>query len=236
MARTRPRTCLSSTLLVQDSSRWSVESTTPSSSWVFLHRSATEASLTQTIKINGEKINPVPSELTIKVFPGVSEAIVFGAARSQAGVLIVLAESVDPSSSRAELLKIVTPALIAANKAAPTHAELMPEMVVFLPFGTLIPKADKASFIRAKVYAMFKSEIEAAYERLEGNDGVADDDRQAVGKVEEMQTHILALAGKVAGAKTAIGLETDLFTAGLDSLQAGRIRNSLQRVDRKSVV
>ncbi|KAL8287059.1 hypothetical protein RQP46_004065 [Phenoliferia psychrophenolica] len=178
--------------------------------------------------VTGEKIQPVPMELTIKGFAGIDEAIVFGTARSQAGVLILLGASVDPSSSREELLQLVAPALKLANSAAPSHAELIPEMVVFLPNGTVIPKADKASFIRAKVYAAFKADIEAAYERLEGNDGVKDEDRKSVGTIAEMQAHLLELVGKMGGAES-IALDTDLFTAGLDSLQAGRIRNSLQR-------
>lgn len=109
----------------------------------------------------------------------------------------------------------------------------MPEMVVFLPSGTLIPKADKASFIRKKVYVAFKAEIDGAYERLEGNDGVAHEDRRKVGGIPEMEEHLLELVTKVAGASEVLDLHTDLFAeVGLDSLQAGRIRNSLQRVSR----
>ncbi|KAM0746573.1 acetyl-CoA synthetase-like protein [Meredithblackwellia eburnea MCA 4105] len=182
------------------------------------------------VLVNGEKVNPVPIEMSLKVNPNVSEAIVFGAGRSQTGVLIVLAESVDPSASRSTLLELFAPILAAANEAAPSHAEVMQEMVVFLPYGTLIPKADKASFIRKKVYAAFKEDIDAAYERLEGNDGLDDSERATVGNVSEMEQHLLKLVAKVAGSAEGLELDTDLFSSiGLDSLQAGRIRNFLQR-------
>ncbi|KAK4703977.1 hypothetical protein P7C70_g2238, partial [Phenoliferia sp. Uapishka_3] len=180
-------------------------------------------------QINGEKINPCPMEGSLRSFPAISEAIVFGSARSQSGVLIVLSDSIESSSSRSQLLEIISPALKAANSTAPTHAELMPEMVIFLPYGTAVPKADKASIIRPKVYKMFEKEIDEAYERLEGNDGRKDEEKKDVGNVEQMEKHLLGLMGKITGAKTTIDLETDLFAAGLDSLQAGRIRNSIQR-------
>ena len=106
-------------------------------------------------------------EETLKSHPHVKDAIVFGVARSQTGALVVLSEHVDSSSSQSELLAIIGPTLAAANSgeieptdpvdqrstahetsfaAAPSHAEIVPEMVVFLPHDTSVPKADKVGF------------------------------------------------------------------------------------------
>ncbi|GAA5892683.1 hypothetical protein JCM6882_000555 [Rhodosporidiobolus microsporus] len=177
------------------------------------------------VLVTGEKVNPVPLELTLKgESPYIAEAIVFGTERSQAGVLVILSESVDPSTPRKELLQLIKPALELANSEAPTHSRLVEEMVVFLPPSTVIPRADKGSFIRRKVYVALKDHIDGAYNSLEGVDG---GDSQ-VGSFETIQPFVRDL---VVSVSTADGLEddTDLFTFGLDSLSATRIRNALQR-------
>ncbi|KAL8281447.1 hypothetical protein RQP46_006131 [Phenoliferia psychrophenolica] len=108
-----------------------------------------------------------------------------------------------------------------------SHAEIGEEMVVFLPHDTAVPKADKGSIIRAKVYEAFAAHIDKAYINMEQGTGSSEEPKISVGAVEEMQVYLSELLGKVAGAR--VGLDDDLFSAGLDSLQAGRIRTSLQR-------
>ncbi|KAK4705002.1 hypothetical protein P7C70_g1213, partial [Phenoliferia sp. Uapishka_3] len=178
---------------------------------------------------NGEKVNPVPMEAALKTLPVVAEAIVFGAGHSQTGALVLLAEFVNAEASRADLLKLIESGLKKANTISPTHAEITPEMVIFLPHGTHIAKADKGSIIRDKVYKAFAQEIDEAYKRLIGEDGISDEEKKKVGSAEEMEQEVLGLVSRVASGAKGITAETDLFTAGLDSLQAGRIRNSLQR-------
>jgi hypothetical protein len=113
------------------------------------------------LQVTGEKVNPVPIELTLKgESPYVKEAIVFGTERSQAGVLIILSDSVAPSTPRKQLIDLIKPALDLANSEAPAHSRLIEEMLVFLPASTVIPRADKGSFIRRKVYAEFAQQIE----------------------------------------------------------------------------
>ncbi|GAA5860908.1 hypothetical protein JCM8547_003885 [Rhodosporidiobolus lusitaniae] len=177
------------------------------------------------VLVTGEKVNPVPLELTLKgESPYVAEAIVFGTERSQAGVLIILSDSVDPSTPRKKLLELIKPALDLANSEAPSHSRLVEEMVVFLSASTVIPRADKGSFIRRKVYVELKDEIDQAYKSLEG---VGGGDR----RVESFETVQPFVRDLVASVSTSDGLEdeTDLFTFGLDSLSATRIRNALQR-------
>ncbi|GAA5820969.1 hypothetical protein JCM11251_001899 [Rhodosporidiobolus azoricus] len=177
------------------------------------------------VLVTGEKVNPVPLELTLKgESPYVAEAIVFGTERSQAGVLVILADTVDPSTPRKKLLELIKPALDLANSEAPSHSRLVEEMIVFLPPSTVIPRADKGSFIRRKVYVELKDKIDGAYNALEGVDGGS----SRVGSFEEVQQFVREL---VASVSTSDGLEddTDLFTFGLDSLSATRIKNALQR-------
>lgn len=118
-------------------------------------------------------------------------------------------------------------------------------MLVFLPSSTVIPRADKGSFIRRKVYVELAAQIDqgsfapslsppppchshplcAAYDSLEGVDG----GDAKIGSLESVQGFVRDLVVSVAEAD-GLEDETDLFTFGLDSLTATRIRNALQRV------
>ncbi|KAM0749958.1 L-aminoadipate-semialdehyde dehydrogenase [Meredithblackwellia eburnea MCA 4105] len=181
------------------------------------------------VLVNGEKVNPVPMEGTIRGdSPYVAEVIVFGSERSQAGVLILPSDAVPLNATRDELLELVRPVVVAANAAAPSHSRLSDELVVFLPRGSVVPKADKGSIIRRRVYVDYKKEIDRAYAELEGEMD-DDEDKKEVGSVEEMRAHLFKLVEKVTGTTEGLREDTDLFTYGLDSLAAGRIRNFIQR-------
>ncbi|GJN93246.1 hypothetical protein Rhopal_006293-T1 [Rhodotorula paludigena] len=178
------------------------------------------------VLVTGEKVNPVPIELTLRgESPYIKDAIVFGVERSQTGALVILSDTVDPKTPRAELVKMVMPAVELGNSEAPTHSRLTEEMLVFLPSDTVVPRADKGSFIRRKVYVEFKDTIDKAYSDLEGGSGGS----RKVGSISDMRSYILDLVASVAKSAERLDLDTDLFAFGLDSLAATRIRNALQR-------
>jgi aryl carrier-like protein len=184
-------------------------------------------------QLNGEKTTPTPIELTLRGSSTyISDAIVFGHGRSQIGALIVLADGAPEGLSDAEYYELIKPAVHAANAGAPSHSQLSPETLIYLPFSTPIPRADKGSFLRPKVYAAFKDVIVNVYKRLEGEDVDSNNERRRLVNVEEavqVVTEVVrAAAGRADDAR--LGPMTDLFDYGLDSLQAGRIRNTLQRV------
>ncbi|KAG8879407.1 hypothetical protein FRB97_001634 [Tulasnella sp. 331] len=185
------------------------------------------------VLVNGEKVNPVPIELTLKgESPYILDAVVFGSGRHQTGALIVptdLAKS-KSNGNRTDLLKLIDPALRLANSAAPSHAQVMPEMIVFLPEGAMILKADKGSLLRPRTYAAFKDVIDDAYKCAEGGlDGQDGENKRSVGTVSEMEMELVELVSGVSGKSKGLEIETDLFMFGVDSLQAGRIRNFIQR-------
>jgi long-subunit acyl-CoA synthetase (AMP-forming) len=115
--------------------------------------------------VNGEKCQPTGMELSLKGdSPYISEAVVFGIARPHVGALLL------PTDKGAELLKeengeskffnAIWPIIEKANVEAPSHGKLLPEMLIVLPVDSKLPRADKASIIRPKVYKMFESEID----------------------------------------------------------------------------
>lgn len=180
------------------------------------------------------QVNPVPIELTLRgESPYIADAVVFGGERAQIGALLVLSEAAPSTTTREEILSLIRPTLALANSASPSHAQLSSELLLILPAGTAIPKADKGSFIRRKVYAEFKAQIDGVYSALEG-DSVDEADKKDVGSLEDMETTLFELVKSVAGGDEGLTKDTDLFSYGLDSLAAGRIRNALQRASAPS--
>ncbi|KAH7929842.1 putative aminoadipate reductase [Leucogyrophana mollusca] len=179
------------------------------------------------VMVNGEKTNPVPIELTLRSSPYIADAIIFGAARTQIGALILPTE-VAKESSPVELAKLVAPIIALANAEAPSHSQLATEALAFLPYGTPIPRADKGSILRPKVYKEFEQVIDDVYKRLEGEVGGAD--KRLVSGDQEAKAVIRDLIGKtIERPIDYLQDDTDLFEFGLDSLQSTRIRNAIQR-------
>lgn len=156
-----------------------------------------------------------------------TDCVVFGAGRAQIGALIIVSDLVPADADPATIYELVKPAIDLANSAAPSHSQLAEETIVFLPAGTVIPKADKGSILRPKVYVAMKDVIDGVYARLEG-EGVS-----GTVKFEaesDLKKWLFEVVVKTAGRDKGLEDDTDLFDFGLDSLEAGRIRNTLQRV------
>lgn len=159
---------------------------------------------------NGEKTNPVPIESTLRgSSTSISDAVIFGSGRSQIGALIILGESVPRDLSLEEQLDLLMPSVDLANRDAPSHSQLAREMIVVLPYGTVIPRADKGSFLRPKVYEQFKDTIEDAYKRLEGEGH--DERKKRIGTEEEMVESVLRIVENVAADGVKLDADADLF-------------------------
>lgn len=179
------------------------------------------------VMVNGEKTNPVPMELTLRSSPYIADAVIFGAGRIQIGALILPTEA-GKDYSPSELVKLVAPIVALANAEAPSHSQLASEALEFLPYGTVIPRADKGSILRPRVYKEFEGIINEVYKRLEGD--IDEDGKRRLTNEAEARTAIRGIISKMVD-RPINNLEddTDLFNFGLDSLQSSRIRNAIQR-------
>ncbi|KAG1858184.1 L-aminoadipate-semialdehyde dehydrogenase [Suillus subluteus] len=179
------------------------------------------------VMVNGEKTNPVPMELTLRSSPYIADAVIFGTGRIQIGALILPTEIVKDYSP-SELVKLVAPIVALANAEAPSHSQLASEALEFLPYGTVIPRADKGSILRPRVYKEFEGVINEVYERLEGD--IDEDGKRRLTHEAEARIAIRDIISKTVD-RLIDNLEddTDLFDFGLDSLQSSRIRNTIQR-------
>lgn len=128
-----------------------------------------------------------------------------------------------------------------ANAAAPSHSRILPEMVELLPYGTDIPvvsparcynldaadhQATKMSILRPACYKLFAPLINSIYDRFERGTGAP---KQHISTSADMQQFLHNLISTALGDKASSDLtpSTDLFSYGVDSLQATRVRNDI---------
>jgi hypothetical protein len=100
-------------------------------------------------------------------------------------------------------------------------------MVAVLPADTPVPLASKMSILRPACYAQFRDTIDGVYDRYERGSGAK---KVRIGAPAEMRRFVRgALGGAIGEGRTgALRDDADLFAAGVDSLQAGRVRNACQ--------
>jgi aryl carrier-like protein len=128
---------------------------------------------------------------------------------------------------RKTFLDRVWPVIDDINGRSPTHSRILPEMVGILPPGTEIPVATKMTILRPACYKKFAAEIDALYSGFENGTGQA---KRVLGDQEEMQIFLRDTITNVLGNKGEdLESNTDLFAYGVDSLQATRIRNVIQK-------
>lgn len=172
--------------------------------------------------INGEKVLPLPIEGRIRQAALVKEAVVFGIERSIPGLLLFRAEAAKTLSDEA-FISSVWPEVEVTNHLAEGFSQIGRDMIVPMPAGIEIPTTDKGSVIRAQVYKMFEREIDMSYALLENrSEGTMKLD------IPDLEKYLMKLGREVVGPQLS-DLHDDLFTLGMNSLQAIQIRGSIMR-------
>ncbi|KAG5981617.1 hypothetical protein E4U55_002753 [Claviceps digitariae] len=190
--------------------------------WKFVSRMDDRIAL-----INGEKVLPLPFESRVRAHPLVKEAVMFGIDQEGPGLLLFRAVDAPPRSrpdrlSDEEFLDLVWPVVADANSKAESFSQVMREMVVVVPETRQCPMTDKNSIKRAQVYREFADEIAAAYRAL------LHDKAQCLQLSESELGEWIVDAVRSHGC--VIGdAATDFFSAGMDSLQAARLRAHILR-------
>jgi nucleoside-diphosphate-sugar epimerase len=165
----------------------------------------------------GEKVLPLPMEGRVRQEAFVREAVVFGIDRSVPGLLVFKADAAREMSDE-QFISAIWSAIKAANAKAEAFGRIGREMVVCLPMDAQIPMADKQSIIRSKVYKMYEQQIQRAYDRLEcGSQGGLQL------SLPELERFILELVHEQISIDIS-DAETEFHQAGMDSLQAIRLR------------
>lgn len=179
--------------------------------WKYLSRLDDRVTL-----VNGEKVLPIAIEGRIRQEELVREAAVFGVGRTLPGVIAFRSESAVHMKDE-EYVEVIWPAVEAANSNAETFSQIPKQLVIPFPANTVYPTTDKGTFIRAQLYEKFADAIDAAYERFEhGQIGTLQ-----LG-IPELEEFLLERFKEELDVDLE-SAESDIFAAGVDSLQTTRM-------------
>lgn len=126
-------------------------------------------------------------------------------------------------------LQDVSSALQEANRIAPAHAQIAPELVVILASDDIFPKASKGTMQRGKAYQAYAGVIEQAYKRYEASDMHDGTSLKLQLAPSELLDYILDKLRETMRQQD-VTADDDLFNLGLTSTQALRVRNVLRTV------
>ena len=172
--------------------------------------------------VNGEKVLPLPIEGRIRDHPLVTEAVVFGIQRDFPGLLVFKGPQAQDLSDD-EFLENIWPAVEDANSRAEGFSQISKQAIIPVASGTSYPQTDKGTIIRAKVYLAFESEINTMYEAIQQD--TCGDERP---DMPTLQKELLNICRDELGLNIE-DVEDDLFNAGMDSLKAARLSNTIRK-------
>lgn len=195
----------------------------------------------QILLSTGEKTNPVPIEKILLEDANIDHVILFGQGKQQNGALVQPSAAyledeatAGPLSNDDRLIRFrqrIAPTLAAANKFAPAHSFIFPELVIIAdhPFQ-LTPKG---TVRRRFTLNEFNGQIENAYLEVERST-LPDLRGPAAGDwtINNTFDFVSAVVTKVT--EREIPPNEDFFEQGADSLQATWIRNTVLRVLREA--
>jgi hypothetical protein len=161
----------------------------------------------------------------------IADALVVGVNQTQIGCLIFPRNSDQAGKLETELDSLIA----TANKEAPSHAQLGKEMCLVIQSQERInalPKSSKGTIQRGLAYDVFKSETDRLYTpdssgsqerklQLEGEDLI----KWLSERVQEIAGH-----GQHSDNQEPLQADTDLFSWGVDSVKAARLRFIMAQV------
>ncbi|KAI4840569.1 acetyl-CoA synthetase-like protein [Aureobasidium sp. EXF-8845] len=168
---------------------------------------------------NGEKANPLIAEGVIRQSKYVAEAVVFGANKPRLGAFVIPSATTELADEA--LLDAVMTYVNEANQVAPTFAYLSREMIKVLPRDVEFRKTDKGTVIRAAFYRDFSNQIEAVYADEQSGTLELPKDQLLEFLRREFSQRVLLKQGE------SFDDNTDLFSLGVDSLQAIQARSNI---------
>lgn len=167
---------------------------------------------------NGEKFNPVPSEVQISAHPLIHGALVIGQGHPQPCLLL---ESKDPQQTLEGLVDAVWPTIENANSQAPGQARITRDMILVTSPSRPFNRSPKGTVVRSTTTRQYQAEIKEIYDREISNN---------LEHIRLTSTADLKVVTKFIGEVVASAFPghvaqptDDLFGLGLDSLQTMEI-------------
>ncbi|KAH7132104.1 male sterility protein-domain-containing protein [Dendryphion nanum] len=184
--------------------------------WLYHSRADSQLTL-----ITGKKFDPAPLEAAIATSPYLDDVLIFGNGKPVAGALLIRSKLSEPKSDP-ELLYELKPVVSRLNMGSESHAQLPENMLIILPHQEIgIEKSSKGTIIRRTAEERFKEYIEQAYESLDlvEKQDVTD---------ENISEYLISLVGSMVPDSVPLGVDTDLFSFGIDSIASMRLRNHVR--------
>ncbi|KAK6419063.1 hypothetical protein LTR95_017105, partial [Oleoguttula sp. CCFEE 5521] len=175
--------------------------------------------------VNGEKVLPVPMEGTIRQYAMVQEAVIFGFQQTMPGVLLFRSADQGTELSDADFLEQVWPTIEIANARAESFARITRDLVIVKGHDCVYPRTDKNTAIRAQIYVQFAKDIESAYTKLSD---VSSSGTKLTLTPPELEGWLLERFRNDVGIPLP-DADSDIFAAGVDSLQTTRIWREIQK-------
>lgn len=167
---------------------------------------------------NGEKFNPVPSEVQISAHPLVNGALIIGQGRPQPCLILELKE---PRETLRHLVQTVWPTIEKANSEAPGQARIIRDMILVAASSKPFNRSPKGTVVRATTSRLYQDDLDELYKReisnnIEHINLTSTSDLEVVNKFVS-EVVLAAFPGHT------VQLTDDLFGLGLDSLQTMEI-------------
>ena len=183
---------------------------------------------------NGEKASPGPIESLLRTSPELADALVVGSDRSQLGLLLFPRNDTPLES----LLSAISPLIHQVNESSPSFAHIATDMCTSIKAerAEQLPKSSKGTIQRGVANEVYKEEIDRLYNGASTSDSAGPIVKR---NVDEIRDFILETVSSVAGfraQKTPIEFNTDLFSWGVNSVMATRVRTAMQKVSLSSMV
>ncbi|KAI9649625.1 hypothetical protein NHQ30_002206 [Ciborinia camelliae] len=168
--------------------------------------------------LTGKKFDPVCIEETIKMFPLVQDAFIFGNSRMYPGAIII--KSKEAAGMEDEHVRDkLWPYFQKLNKNSPTHAKIFKDMLVLKPNNHFLAKTAKGTTRRQQCEQFYDTNITAAYESYES--------AEAVSNSENLLETVMGIVEKAIGSSTELQYDSDFRAHNIDSVQATRIVSRL---------
>ncbi|EER29953.1 putative NRPS-like protein biosynthetic cluster [Coccidioides posadasii str. Silveira] len=191
---------------------------------LWIYRGRTDDML---VMSNGEKIHPLAAEAIINSHPAVSACLMLGAGHAMTTLLV---ELIDPEPSltaeREALLDSIMETVHVANASGAREARIFRECIRFAKPDMPFVRTDKNTVKRRDTTILYEKDTEDFYKGLLENGNLAAHiDITSTTTISQGILHLLVTALPTV---KEIGPDDDLFNAGVDSLVAFSVSNSLR--------
>lgn len=174
--------------------------------------------------ITGKKFDPAPLESTLSTSELLDDVLIFGNGKPFPGALLFRSKSARALSDD-ELIQNIWPTLENLNSGSQDHARIPRKMLV--PMHVLdqpLEKSSKGTIIRGATEARFATDIENAYTSMSSINA------QGYVSDEQVPQALMEMVRSIVPKKSELGLDTNLFSFGVDSVAGMQVRYGLRQL------